>query len=524
MSLRKKIIFGFLISASIITILAAFEYVNFIQVQNEMGFLEVSDTIRSKSLQLRRHEKNFFLFPDKAAEESAATRDYIDQLDEITADIDSGDPGKMAALRSLVAEYRTEFGNIEALISQISRQFADSREALAAHASVFPLIESDVRDKPLQVAEYLESSAGMAPTYPLVVNLRELDAEINKLRDTGENILTASKELDTEARDNADRGIRLSQYAILVFFPLFLIFGLGGLLYISTGVVKRLKTLTDTVEKIGARYGHGVSEPTPPEAHMDEVDILVKRFNSMNNQLMTWEGELDEKNRELFESKKLAAIGTLAAGVAHELNNPLNNINVSAQVLKKQLKGDESPAVREIVDDILGQTVRVKGIVGNLLEFAREREPQLTDVELNGIINSAFGQVGKTTNLSGIDFVIDSYAEDVVLRADSDQLERVFVNLFSNAVAAMAGKGQLAVQIRSVDKEVRIYVSDTGRGIPEEDREKVFDPFFTKKDKGTGLGLAIVMNIIRKHGGNISVVSEEGMGTVFEIVLPRGVD
>lgn len=521
--MRKKIIFGFFISALVITFLAAFEYINFIQVRNEMSFLEVSDSIRSKSLQLRRHEKNFFLFPEKATDESLATRNYINQLDDITANIESGEPDKIAGLRNLVAEYRAEFSSIETLIFEITRLLEANKTSYTAYSNVFPLIESDARDKPLQVAGFLERTIGLPADDPQMIKLRQLDLEINKLRDTGENILTASKELDTDARSKADRGIRLSQAAILIFLPLFLVLGLGSLLYSGTDIVKRLKTLTDSVEKISRRYAPGSTVPQKGNGGKDEVDILIKKFNKMNTQLMEWEQEIDEKNRELFQSQKMAAIGTLAAGVAHELNNPLNNINLSAQVLQRQLKEGESPGLKEIVDDIVGQTARVKGIVGNLLEFAREREPQLALVDVEQLVNYAFLQVGKTVDTRRIRFIFDKETENVTINADPHQLERVFVNLFTNAVSAMEGDGQLAVQIRPASGEaLEIYVSDTGKGIPEEDREKVFDPFFTKKEKGTGLGLAIAMNTIRKHGGNISVVSEEGMGTVFEIILPRG--
>lgn len=520
MSLRKKIIFAFFISALIITILAAFEYLNFIQVRNEMSFLEVSDTIRSKSLQLRRYEKNFFLFPDKAAQESQATKDYLNQLNDIALSLNSGDPQKISALRGLVSEYRTEFSNIETLISQISVQLDALKPDFDARG-VFPMMKSDSRDKPLQVADFLQIALGMPPQSPEIANLQRLDAEIIKLRDTGENILTASKDLDTDARDSADNGIRLSQIAILVFFPLFLGLGLATLFYIGTGLVKRLKTLTDSVDQIGQRYAHEVPHPQKTGGGKDEVDILIDKFNHMNSLLMEWEIELNEKNQELLQSKKLAAIGTLAAGVAHELNNPLNNISLSAQVLQKSLKGNEPATVRGIVDDIVGQTARVKGIVGNLLEFAREREPSMETISLETVINNAYQQVSKTMNMGEIDFGIDTETDDLKVFADPNQMERVFINLFSNAVSAMEGRGRLAVRIEKEGDSLYIYVSDTGKGLSPEDREKVFDPFFTKKEKGTGLGLAIVLNIIRKHGGNIAVVSEENMGTVFEIILPR---
>ena len=343
MSLRKKIIFGFLLSAAIISALSVFEYVNFIQVRSEMNFLEVADTVRSKSLQLRRHEKNFFLFPDKAAEESSAARDYLSQLQDVTASINSQDPEKVNALRNLLSQYQTEFGTIETMLAQINQDFENSRSVFGPNPNTVPLLEAESRDHPLQVAEFLQTGFSLPAGSPLVARLRDLDGQINQLRDTGENILSSSEELDADARDSAARGIRVSQYAILIFFPLFLLLGLGALLYISGGVVRRLKTLTDSVEKIGARYAHGPASRRPEDGHQDEVDVLVEKFNNMNAQLIQWEEEIDEKNRELYQTKKLAAIGTLAAGVAHELNNPLNNINISAQVLKRQFQDDASP-------------------------------------------------------------------------------------------------------------------------------------------------------------------------------------
>lgn len=521
MSLRKKIIFGFSISAFIITILAGFEYFNFIQVRNEMRFLEVTATLRNQSLQLRRHEKNYFLFPEKAADEAEATHDYLAQLSDTIGAMQSGNPGKISSLRDLVSQYGQRFGSIELLLPQVTQEFENRKAAFAPYESFVPLMEADSRDKPLYVAAYLQNQFSFPPSDPQVVRLLELDSDIITLRETGENIIEVSTNLDTDARDGAEGGIRQSQIAILVFFPLFLLFGLSAMLYISTDVVKRLKILTGAIDRIGKRYAHGAPAPRTEAVRKDEVDVLVEKFNNMNSQLITWEDELDEKNRELLRSKKLAAIGTMASGIAHELNNPLNNINISAQVLKKQVGPSGPASTTEIIDDIVGQTARVKGIVGNLLEFAREREPRLEEVELTSLVRNAFGLVSGTHDVTGITFVLDANDSDVRLQADPAQLEQVFVNLFTNAVAAMAGAGQLTVRIEPEAQAVKIFVSDTGSGISQEDREKVFDPFFTRKDKGTGLGLAIVMNIIRKHGGDISLFSEEGMGTVFEITLPR---
>jgi signal transduction histidine kinase len=252
------------------------------------------------------------------------------------------------------------------------------------------------------------------------------------------------------------------------------------------------------------------------------VGVLIDKFNQMEDQLALREEELERKNRELMQTKKLAAIGTLASGVAHELNNPLNNIYLSAQVLAKEAGEGCSREVKEAVGDIVGQTERVKRIVSDLLEFARGRELQFREVELKGLITDAYRHLGSSRNLEKVRFSLGADSSQTVVLADQGQLEQVFANLFANAVDAMGGAGDLRVTMRSSAQSVTITVSDSGRGIPRESIEKIFEPFFTTKDKGTGLGLAIVYNIIKKHNGDITVGSEEGKGATFTVTLPTG--
>jgi signal transduction histidine kinase len=254
----------------------------------------------------------------------------------------------------------------------------------------------------------------------------------------------------------------------------------------------------------------------------DEVGILMREFNSLETKLAQHEEELNRKNNELLQSNKLAAIGTLAAGVAHELNNPLNNIYLSVQVLQRIIGGPECPApVREIVGDITTQTARVKHIVGELLEFARGREPETRKIELKNLLSRAFKAVRNTLNVDNIIFSVNSDRDDLIIEADPDQMEQVFINLFHNAIEAMDGAGTLEAAIESQGDVINISVSDTGKGIPPEVVAKLFEPFFSTKDKGTGLGLAITFNIIQKHGGEIRAESETGKGSAFYITLPK---
>jgi signal transduction histidine kinase len=297
---------------------------------------------------------------------------------------------------------------------------------------------------------------------------------------------------------------------------MFLAVGLAALFMISQSVVRRLKILTEAIEKTGKGDFSSLSVP----AEQDEVGVLMNAFNKMEYDLIVRDKEIDKKNEELLQSRKLASIGTLASGVAHELNNPLNNIYLAAQILSKEVGEDEChPLIRETVSDIFSQTLRVKRIVNDLLEFSREKPPELKKTNIVAIIENVITQMKSSGEIAGINYNIDS--PDVFeLEADRHLLEQVFINLVGNAADAMEGKGQLNISVAATNSSAVIRVSDTGKGILPKDISRIFDPFFTTKEKGTGLGLAIVYNIIEKHKGKIEVTSEPYKGTTFMITLP----
>jgi len=515
MSLKKKIILSFFLSAFIIALLSIYLYLNFMEIENETLFLEQTDTIRSKSLQLRRHEKNYFLYaPTEASEETKAIYAYLTELDTILATAQLSPSNRTSVLQLLVREYRQQFSTIESLVNNLSGESTALEKTSPAYRSISRLIESNFLDKPLEDVKYLKEHFPRQSGLRYIPWLQNLDAEINALRKTGENILSVSKELDKTARENVDSFNHRSRNAILVFFPLFLIVGFGTFLFIIGSVVRRLQILTDVVEKAGE--GRFSPMPLSPEAWTghDEVETLIRKFNIMEEHLM-------QREKELLQSKKLAAIGTLAAGVAHELNNPLNNIHTTAQRMMKKADGEDLPFVKKGLDDILSQSLRVKRIVGDLLEFARGREPHFRPIELRGLLNGVVKHLGEQTDLGSIRFLPDLHPEEIVLYADQEQLEQVFINLFSNAIDALPGGGDLKVRAEERDDHVNISVSDTGAGMSRETLEKVFEPFYTTKNRGTGLGLAIVFNIIQKHQGKIEVASEENKGTTFTITLPK---
>ncbi len=526
-SLKRKIAISFNVSAFIILLLVTFEYANFIEIKKEIKYLENTDLIRSKSLQLRRREARFFLYGQpNAKEEAAMVRLHLDELNMLLNDISTDARSvRLNKLQVHVDEYAKTFSRIELLFTEALAEFNRIKPLLKAHSEFLPSIESFMSDHPKQSAELLKKTLSLPDNHKLVVVLGGMDSEVRSLRKTGEEILLLTGELDKGARENVEVFIKISQTAIMVLFPLFLVIGIGTLFFISNNVVKRLRALIKVVESTG-RGNFTERVPSEMFRYDDEVGVLIKKLSEMDDHLSARDKELQKKNVELLQSKKLAAIGTLASGVAHEINNPLSNINISAQVLAKEAQMDCTGKIHDIVEDIVSQIARVKSLVGDLLDFARGREPKAMPVNIVELIKGSYRAVAADRDISDIRFNLDSEAE-VIADIDSLQMERVFINLFNNAVDAMADNSMdcgkaLNVSVSCSDNSVVIVVSDNGCGISHENIEQVFEPFYTTKGRGTGLGLSVVFSIISKHRGHISVESAQNKGSQFTIILPRG--
>jgi two-component system NtrC family sensor kinase len=236
---------------------------------------------------------------------------------------------------------------------------------------------------------------------------------------------------------------------------------------------------------------------------------------------------LDER---LLQSQKLAAIGELSAGIAHEINNPLAIIRQEAewmQLLLKKLGGGEGQELVELqgsIHQILQQVDRCTEIIRNLLDFARKRDPVIQAVEVNRIIESMTMLVEKEASHKNIT-IVRHYDENLpVIYSDAPQLRQIILNFLTNATQAIGQDGEIAITTRlSGADAVDIVISDTGCGIPEANLSKIFDPFFTTKPpgQGTGLGLSICHGLILRLGGRVKVASQVGRGTEFTITLPR---
>lgn len=514
MSIKKKIISSFLLSTTIIILLILFEYLSFFEISKEISNLEFTDTIRSKSLQLRRHEKNFFLlYPSKSDYEWNEIQRYLNEISKMLNDNKEINKNSILRLKYSINKYKEAFESIKDNIDYISKYLSSVRKG-NDYEKIKPLVKVTFLEQPLVVSKLLEEGRIFSPNDIIILKLNKLYTDIQMLRKYGEDIVFISRELDWSIQQKLRKIILFSKAAILIFFPLFFVVGILLLLFVTNSIVNRLTLLTSVIKKVGK----GEFKKVPLNSFSDEVGILIKRFNEMEDELFMRDEELKKKNEELLQSKKLAAVGTLAAGIAHELNNPLNNIYISAQVLRKESL-NMPVNIQEIIDDIMNQSMRVKHIISDLLEFTKEREPQRRETDIRNIILGSYKFVSMTKNTENVNFNINTPDEPIIVKVDPEQMERVFINLFNNAIDAMDGKGNLNVTIEKQNSSIAIKVTDTGKGIPAESLEKVFEPFYSTKQKGTGLGLAIVYNIIQKHNGKISVESEEGKGTTFTIIL-----
>jgi signal transduction histidine kinase len=235
--------------------------------------------------------------------------------------------------------------------------------------------------------------------------------------------------------------------------------------------------------------------------------------------------ELGESRARAARHEKLASLGTLAAGVAHEIRNPLTAINVRLHSLSKHLTANSSE--QEDARVIGYEIQRLERIVKEFLQFARPADPKFFTVSIDSLLGRMQALFGPQLEKTPIKLNLES-VPDTWVRVDPHQIEQVLINLIQNAVESLEGQGTITLRVRTessrlqgrTDPMVKLEVSDTGKGIPPEVRKRMFDPFFTTKEGGTGLGLAIAARIIEKHGGTLECRSEVNRGTTFVILLP----
>jgi signal transduction histidine kinase len=288
----------------------------------------------------------------------------------------------------------------------------------------------------------------------------------------------------------------------------------GTTIFIYTHVTRPLKSIEGAIHKIASGdYSH-----IPKVTTGDAFDSLVTSLNEMIK-------ELNHRNEQLIQNEKLASLGTLTSGVAHELNNPLNNISTSIQILLEELEEADLDFQRQLLTETEIQIDRAKEIVKALLEFSRSGNFTLKRINFRSLVSKTL-QLLKGEVPTNVELAVN-IPDAIEANLDVQRMQQVIINLVQNALHAMKNGGVLNISAEKSDEEqtFSFTVSDTGKGIDPKDLPKIFDPFFTTKPvgEGSGLGLSISHGIVKQHQGKIEVQSRLNEGTTFTVILPANI-
>ncbi len=497
-SIRQKITLGYYGTVAIVIGLSIFTLLELSFLGKKIMFGEVISEFFDTTLEIRRFEKNLFLY-GKQYDFQENLR-YVEKAQEL---LESNIKG---------------FGTIvrPGQVTELGNDLRQYKETMKEYALALP-------DAGHGGGGRASGTGGMHKTI--------LEGRI---REIGKQITTISEEISKTERRNLQSILSRSQNILIVsVVSLSLLAVIIGQL-LSRMVVRPLKALEGSMREIA----EGKFETVAIESKEREIVSLTSAINKMLK-------ELEMRQRHLVQSEKLASLGTLLSGVAHELNNPLSNISLSCQILMEELEDRNAEEKRELLSMIDEQTERAKNIVSSLLEFSRDREFKKETVQLKKLFEDTIrfvkGQIPTRVAIS-----LD-VPEGIMIFADKQRIQQAFLNLIKNALEAVTDEGSISIraeQHKAADKTeetaeiynylkyrgkctiegdtVDIEIHDTGAGIRAEILPRVFDPFFTTKDvgKGSGLGLSIVHEIIEEHDGCIAVESEIGKGTTFFISLP----
>jgi two-component system NtrC family sensor kinase len=466
-TIRSQVIMAFSACFLFMVVMISVNYLNFHRLTGAMQFFQLSEDINNTIMEMRRYEKNFFLFQEAVSYEENVTSSNL-----------------LAIMLS-----RDKDGLVNAIGESNYSRFL---KYVNEYSSLMEELHRKVKKEGCcdELREYI--------------------------RRAGQNIvLFADQLVNTERREINSRLQRMIplpmiNLAILIFLMMFIIF------FITEMIIRPLARITRESEEIALGAHLRI---TPFGKPGNEIHRLISAVNHMM-------GELNSRQEQLIQSRKIAAVGTLTSGIAHELNNPINNLSLILESLIEEGKTMDYSERLHLYQEAMDQTDRASETVKNLLEFSRASHPKIEKVDLNDLVDKTARLVGNELKINKIKFSKKTNERLPKISVDRSGIQQVLLNLFINSIQAMPRGGELNVSIRLDDtmKEVRTDVEDTGEGIPADQLNNIFDPFFTtkKEGEGTGLGLSVSYNIIKKNGGRIEVKSIPGQGTCFSIYLPIG--
>ena len=354
-----------------------------------------------------------------------------------------------------------------------------------------------------------------------------------------------ANEMLLEAIRISDKQIKYSYVMILTVVGVTMLFGIVLTIFIPRMITKPIQSLFNAAESVA---GGDYSVRLKDVKTSSEITTLVRAFNNMIDNIEKKSGELQKKNEEimkllettrrfnelleyeiaqatreveekhweLMKAEKLAAIGELATGVAHEVRNPLSGIGLALELMKDETENEEH---KQTIRDILNEISRLERIVKGLFQLGHPKSIQLIECTPNDIVERALNLVSMKAKEKGITIKKDLACAGSFF-VDHEQIEQVILNLLINGIEATGGSGEVRVETRSNNGSVEISVSDTGCGVPDEEMDKILQPFYSTKERGTGLGLAISSRIVEAHKGKLHITSKVGEGSTFVVEIP----
>jgi len=461
-TIRGRIIVTFCAFLVFVAALTIFYWWSVGSIRERLLVIEKFEDLLNNILEARRYEKNFFFYHDKESlnENLVYVRKVLDITDEATKEIST----------------------------------------VAGHGAYLEFVEN-LNNYNTKMESFLPGKKNV-----------QTEIQPEDIRLTGKAIVDFAVNLLRLKRARIHQALTSTAVLPFIFLGVFVL-----LLVLVVNLLQRkvLKPLALIHETIG-RAAEGDFSPIPYDSSSrDEISKLIEAFNRMAI-------ELDTKQEQLVHSRKIAAIGTFTAGIAHELNNPINNIYLTAETLLEDHQSMSPPECKELILDVLNQSERAGDIVKNLLDFSRSEMPSFSELKINDVIQKTLKLVKNQVMLAGINTEVKVQEATPAINGNLRNLEQVFLNLFLNAIQAMPDGGKITVDVREENHFVRVDVSDTGVGMQPDQLQRIFEPFYTTKQvgRGTGLGLAVSYALIKKHGGYIEVQSEVDKGTTFSIFLP----
>ena len=462
MSIKHKLTISLLIVYLLSSLATVFALFSLSRVEAKISVIESLDTLSQTVLETRRYEKNYLLYGN--AEDLRIALDYLEQV-----------RAEVKSLRSVEA---------------------------------FPLEDLPEYEKKLEDYAAALQKLSLPADTPRPAWVKE---EVHR---SGHTFTTYVIEQDTVTRREITSAALQARKLSQIILGLALLLGM----FLSIYLIRRIVNPLEFICRAAARIMDGELSTIPmvpgPDRSREEIELV----NSLNLMLRF----LETKQNQLVQSAKLAAIGKVTAGIAHEINNPLNNIYMTAEVLLEDLPNIECAERLEMVNDILNQAERAREVVHHLLAFSRTRQSAtLEKIDLGALVKQTLTFLKNQIRISQVAVHTEISDRPITVTGNANQLQQVFVNIILNAIQAMGPGGLLSIKLEKTDGNMaRVEISDNGPGIPEKVKTHIFDPFFTTKSEGTGLGLSVSNSIIGEHNGKISLDSQEGRGTTFYIALP----